>query len=385
MTRPLGFNNTYILGMNKEKAANLKIINISDLVKHPGLKIGFSSEFIERSDGWRGLKKAYLLPHENVRGLDHDLAYRGLESGSIDVIDLYSTDAEIAYYNLATLEDDKNYFPDYFAVILYRMDVNKDYPGLIDRISLLEHKISEQDMILMNSEVKIKGKSEIKVASNYLEKTFSITTDAKETTLLYRFYINTYDHLVLVCISLFFAILISIPLGILSYKNEPTGKVVLGIVGIIQTVPSIALLVFMIPLLGIGFMPAVVALFLYSLLPIVRNTYSGLKDVPLEIKESAEAIGLADIARLKLVELPMASRSILSGIKTSAVINVGTATLAALIGAGGYGQPIFTGIRLDNIGLILEGAVPAAVLALFVQALFEWLERVFVPRGLRLN
>ena len=240
-------------------------------------------------------------------------------------------------------------------------------------------------MIKMNSDVKIKGISESNVASQYLKSALSIKTNPVQVSVFSRFSKNTLDHLVLVFISLTFAIIIAIPLGIISYKYEKIGKFILGVVGIIQTIPSIALLVFMIPLLGIGLAPAIVALFLYSLLPIVRNTYSGLKDVPVQIKESAVAIGLPSTARLTLIEIPIASRSILSGIKTSAVINVGTATLAALIGAGGYGQPIFTGIRLDNMGLILEGAVPAALLALLVQWLFGLLEKVFVPKGLRLK
>ena len=173
--------------------------------------------------------------------------------------------------------------------------------------------------------------------------------------------------------------------GIVAFRWARGGQVILGLVGIIQTIPSLALLVFMIPLLGIGGAPAIVALFLYSLLPIVRNTYAGLHDIPVGIRESATALGLSDWAQLRLVTLPIASRSILAGIKTSAVINVGTATLGALIGAGGYGQPILTGIRLDDIGLILQGAVPAALLALIVQGLFELFERVFVSRGLRLK
>ena len=198
-------------------------------------------------------------------------------------------------------------------------------------------------------------------------------------------YRNTVQHLFLVVISLSAAILVSIPLGIIAYKNQKFGQLVLGTVGVIQTLPSLALLVFMIPFFGIGAVPAIVALFLYSLLPIVRNTYTGLKDIPQDIRESATALGLTSVARLRLIEIPLASRSILSGIKTSAVINVGTATLGALIGAGGYGQPILTGIRLDNIGLILEGAIPAAVLALLVQGLFDLSERVVVPKGLRLR
>jgi osmoprotectant transport system permease protein len=193
------------------------------------------------------------------------------------------------------------------------------------------------------------------------------------------------EHLVLVGISLSLAIVVSIPLGILAARRQRLGHVILGVVGILQTIPSLALFVFMIPLLGIGGPPAIVALFLYSLLPIVRNTYAGLKDIPPAIIESAQALGLPGRARLRIVELPLAGRAILAGIKTSAVINVGTATLSALIGAGGYGQPILTGIRLDDIGLILQGAVPAAVLALLVQGLFELIERGLLPRGLRIQ
>ena len=186
-------------------------------------------------------------------------------------------------------------------------------------------------------------------------------------------------------ISLSATFVLSIPLGVIAARRRKLGQVILGVVGIIQTIPSLALLVFMIPLLGIGGPPAIVALFLYSLLPIVRSTYTGLHDIPLPIRTSAQALGLTPAARLRLVELPMASRAILSGVKTSAVINIGTATLGALIGAGGYGQPILTGIRLDDVNLILEGAVPAALLALIVQGMFELAERLFVPKGLRLS
>jgi osmoprotectant transport system permease protein len=161
--------------------------------------------------------------------------------------------------------------------------------------------------------------------------------------------------------------------------------VILAVAGVLQTVPSLALLVLMIPLLGIGAPPAIAALLLYSLLPIVRNVHAGLRAIPEPLRESAEALGLPPAARLLRVELPLASPAILAGIKTSAVINVGTATLGALIGAGGYGQPILTGIRLDDAGLLLEGAVPAALLALAVQGLFDGLERVLAPRGLRLG
>jgi osmoprotectant transport system permease protein len=239
-------------------------------------------------------------------------------------------------------------------------------------------------MIKMNSDVKINGKSEEVVAAQFIKNKFSIESNYVESTFLSRLWHNTKEHLYLVLISLSAAILVSIPLGISSYKNKKLGRFIIAITGIIQTVPSLALLVFMIPLLGIGSSPAIVALFLYSLLPIVRNTFTGLEDIPTSIKESAIVIGLSPFSILKKIELPLASRSILAGIKTSAVINVGTATLGALIGAGGYGQPILTGIRLDSVPLILEGAVPAALLALIVQWMFDLSEKVIVPRGLRL-
>jgi len=156
-------------------------------------------------------------------------------------------------------------------------------------------------------------------------------------------------------------------------------------VGVIQTIPALALLVVMIPLLGIGVLPALAALFLYGLLPIVRSTYVGLRDLSPSLIESADALGLSRWQRLRLVELPLASRAILGGIKTAAIINVGAATLGALVGAGGYGQPILSGIRLASTPMILEGAIPAALLALGVEALFGLLERALVPRGLRLG
>ncbi len=385
MSRPLGFNDTYAIGMKEDFANKLGITKISDLGNHPELKFGFSNEFIDRKDGWPGLRKTYNLLQNNVRGLDHDLAYRGLESGSINAVDLYSTDAEIRYYRLRVLEDDLNYFPEYKAVILYRSDIKQRAPDALKAILQLEGTISEKNMIEMNARAKIERVPESVVASEFLKKSLFITTQPRKETFIARIIRRTLEHLFLVSISLSAAILLSIPLGILAYRNERIGQAILGIVGIIQTIPSLALLVFMIPLLGIGSIPAIVALFLYSLLPIVRNTYSGLRDISPQISESAEALGLSSGARLRLVELPIASRSILSGIKTSAVINVGTATLGALIGAGGYGQPILTGIRLDNVGLILEGAIPAAVLALLVQGLFDLLERIAVPKGLRLK
>jgi osmoprotectant transport system permease protein len=385
MSRSLGFNNTYAVGMREETAQRLGVRTISDLARHPQLKLGFSSEFMDREDGWPGLSRLYRLSQSDVRGLDHDLAYRALESAAIDATDLYSTDAEVLYYRLRVLQDDLQYFPDYQAVLLYRQGLNARAPEVVAALTRLEGRISQASMIEMNGEAKLRKVPESRVAADFLERTLALGGKVQSETRAARLLARTREHLSLVGISLLSAVLCALPLGILAARRPGLGQVVLAAVGTIQTIPSLALLVFMIPLLGIGGRPAVAALFLYSLLPIVRNTHAGLKDIPPWIRESAEALGLGRAARLRLVELPLASRSILAGIKTSAVINVGTATLGALVGAGGYGQPILTGIRLDDLGLILEGAIPAALLALLAQALFELLERRVVPKGLRLK
>jgi osmoprotectant transport system permease protein len=348
------------------------------------LRFGFTNEFMDREDGWKGLRSRYALPQTDVRGLDHDLAYRGIAGGSIDVVDMYSTDAEIEYYGLRTLVDDFKYFPRYEAVLLYRSETVRRIPELAPRLEMLVGTVSEARMIAMNGRAKLEGIHEAEIAETFLAETFGIRIEMGRDDFARRLLRNTVDHTVLVAISLSAAILLAVPLGVLAVKCPPCGKMILGAVGVMQTIPSLALLVFMIPLLGIGGPPAVMALFLYSLLPIVRNTYTGIRDIPSSITESAQALGLTPAARLRLVELPIASSTILAGIKTSAVINIGTATIGALIGAGGYGQPILTGIRLDDIGLILEGAVPAAAMALLAQWLFDLAERVVVPRGLRL-
>lgn len=384
MTQPLGFNNTYALGMKRAHAERLGVRRISDLKAHAGLAFGFSSEFMDRADGWPGLRSRYGLPQANVRGLDHDLAYRGLAAGSLHVIDLYSTDAEIEHYDLVVLEDDLGYFPDYRAVLVYRADLAARAPEAVEALRRLEGRIGAAAMSAMNAKAKIEGVPEARVAAAFLQETLGVEIETRDRRAIDRFWLHTREHLVLVGLSLSAAVLVAIPLGVLAWVRPAAGQLILGVAGTIQTIPSLALLVFMIPLLGIGGPPAVVALFLYSLLPIIRNTHAGLLDVPAPVRESADALGLPFAARLRLVDLPLATRAILAGIKTSAVINVGTATLGALIGAGGYGQPILTGIRLDDVGLILQGAVPAAVLALLVQGLFELLERRLVPEGLRL-
>jgi osmoprotectant transport system permease protein len=387
MSRSLGFNDTYAIGMKEDVALRLGIRTLSDLQRHPEVKFGFSNEFMKRGDGWPSLRDEYHLAPQEVRGLDHDLAYIALDNGTIDATDLYSTDAEIEYYHLRVLEDDQHYFPAYRAVLLYREDLEARAPDVVKSILGLEGRISEAQMASMNALVKRKQDRipASRVAGQFLGQTLGIGVSVQSVEAIARFWRHTKEHLRLVLVSLAAAIMVSVPLGVLAARNPALGQVLLGTTGVLQTIPSLALMVFLIPVLGLGAPPAIVALFLYSLLPILRNTYTGLRDIAPSIRESAEALGMTRVARLWSVELPMASRAILAGIKTSAVINVGTATLGALIGAGGYGEPILTGIMLNDYQEIMWGAVPAAGMALLVQWFFEFADRYFVPKGLRLK
>ena len=382
ISAPLGFANTYALGITRTTAQRLSLQTISDLARYPALRFAFSNEFMDRHDGWRGLQKAYNLPQQDVRGLEHDIAYRALAAGTIDLTELYSTDAEIVLDSLHILRDDRHYFPDYRAVILYRLDVP---PEALRLLLSLENRISQETMTTMNAEAKRDKTPESSIAASFLSAAFrSNTTEASATeSLASRILRRTGEHLFLVLLSLFAAIVVAIPLGIVAARFPRVGFVVLGASGVMQTIPSLALLVLMIPLLGIGTIPAITALFLYSILPIVRGTATGLAGIPLALRESAEVLGLPYRVRLWRIELPLALPVILSGIKTAAVLNVGTATLGALIGAGGHGQPIMTGIRLADSAQILEGALPAAALALAVQGAFELLEKLSVSAGLK--
>jgi len=382
---PLGFANTYGLGMTEARAAALGITTISDLTAHPALVLGFSSEFLDRADGWPGLAARYRLPQRDVRGMDHDLAYRALVDGAIDVVDVYTTDAEIERYRLRVLRDDRAYFPPYDAVIVYREDWARTAPAAVAALQHLTGAIAQADMIAMNARVRLDGRSEAEVASALLRDRLALDVTRHQPTRITRIWTRTQEHVRLVAAALALALAIALPLGVLAARVRGAGHAILAVVGVVQTIPSLAFLVLMIPLFGIGGPPAVVAMAAYSLLPVVRNTHAGLTAIPAPLLESADVLGLSAWARLWRVELPLAAPTILAGIQTAAVLSVGTATIGALVGAGGYGQPILTGVRLDDLALILEGAVPAAAFAVLVQGGFGLLGRMLVPRGLRLG
>lgn len=186
---------------------------------------------------------------------------------------------------------------------------------------------------------------------------------------------QTYQHLSLTITSMLIATVLGIAIGILLTKYVKAAPLVLGIVGVVQTIPSLALLGFLLPLVGIGFTPAIIALFLYALLPIVRNTYTGIVEIDPAIREATTGMGMNRWQQLRYVELPLAFPVILAGIRTSTVINVGIATLCALIAAGGLGEFIFRGISLNNMQMVLAGAIPASLLAIALDSLLGVLQR----------
>lgn len=389
MTAELGFNNSYALVMRADRAQELGIVRISDLASHVELKVGLTPEFLGRQDGWEPLAARYGLKFAEVRALEHGLGYGALAAGAIDLKECYSTDARIAEDSLRVLRDDLDYFPAYRAVFLHRLDLP---PPALMALRRLEGTLDEARMTRLNARAERTkdyaaaaglwfGSSESTTAAGAAEVEPQRSAPPRARPLLRA----TAEHLTLVGLSLLAAILVGIPLGIRASRGDGAAQTILGAVGLIQTIPSLALLAFLIPLVGIGVPNAILALFLYSLLPIVRTTSAGLADIARPLRESAIALGLTPRTRLRRIYLPLATRSILAGIKTSAVINVGTATLAGLIGGGGYGEAIQSGLQLNDIPTILSGAVPAAVMALLVQALFDAIERVVLPPGLRLT
>ncbi|BDB24038.1 ABC transporter permease subunit [Cupriavidus sp. P-10] len=384
---PLGFENTYALAVSDTRPPHLR--RLSDLAAQPRLRLGLSHEFLGRADGWQGLASRYRLPQHPI-GLDHGVAYEALAAGQVDAIDIYSTDAKILKYRLRVLEDDRRYFPRYDAVVVYRLDLPQRFPQAWQALQRLSGRISAADMVAMNAAAEIDRKPFDAVAREFLAhgsnpgnpaavpaSAASGSNDRRllgallgpDTNRLAR------RHVGLVAGAVGAATLAGVPLGILAARRRRTGQVVLGAVSVLQTVPSLALLAMLIPLLGrIGVWPALVALFLYALLPIVRNTATGLEQVSPGMRDAARALGLRSGQVLRYVELPLALPVLLAGVKTAAIISVGTATIAAFVGAGGFGERIATGLALNDTTLLLAGAIPAAALALVVQAAFETLE-----------
>jgi osmoprotectant transport system permease protein len=387
LSDPIGFENTYALAVSRAVATRIGLTKVSDLAAHPELRVALSHEFAGRADGWRGLEERYGLSYPSVAVIDHALAYEAISRGEADVVDVYTTDPKIARFNLVVLTDDRHFFPPYEAVLVYRADLPARVPAFERVLLRLRGAIDAPAMQRMNARAELDNVPFARVASDFLGSSVRRAGSSQRAGIvrgmLEAIRKHGPRHVMLVSVSLAMSTLIGVPLGILAHGRRRLGAAVLGIAGVVQTIPSLALFCFFIPLLGIGPVPALAALFLYGLLPIVRNTHAGLASIPSELREAAIAVGLTPAERMRHVELPLASRTILAGIKTSAVVGVGSATIAAFIGAGGFGDPISTGLSLNDVPTILEGAVPAASLALMVEGLFVGIEHWVVPKGLR--
>jgi osmoprotectant transport system permease protein len=386
---PLGFANSYGLAMREADAARLEVRTISDLARHPGLRLGLSQEFLGRRDGWPALKGAYALPFATPRGLDHGLAYEALAAGRIDVTDVYTTDAKIARHGLRVLEDDRRFFPEYAAVLLYRADLPQRLPQTFAALRALEGTLPAVRMRELNAAAEIDGEPFGAVAERFVASRAAPAPEASwgqrfRRALEQDFWRLAGEHLLLVLASLAASAVVGVPLGRWAARSRAAGAPILAAAGLLQTIPSLALLAALVAAYdAIGLLPALTALALYALLPIVRNTALGFGEVPRGLIGAGEALGLTPGQVLRSIEWPLALPSVLAGIRTSAVINVGTATVAAFIGAGGFGERIVAGLAVNDKALLLAGALPAAVLALLVEGAFAIGERLAVSPGLR--
>jgi osmoprotectant transport system permease protein len=399
---PLGFENTYAIAVRKETAREHRLRTLSDLARAaPSLTAGFTPDFIGRPDGLPGLTQAYGLRPRAVRPLVQAVKYRALAEGAVDVVDGYSTDGLLARYDLVVLEDDRGFFPPYQAAAMVGARLWRDSPAAVAALTRLSGRLDAETMRQLNRRVEVDGRPVAEVAREALRE-MGLLAAASTGTVEVRpvgegeglaafmwsrrgeLLADTLRHLLLVVLSLLAAVAVAVPLGVILERARPAAAegAIRG-AGVLQTIPSIALLAFMIPLLGIGVMPALVALWLYSLYPILRNTYSGVRHAGPEAAEAARALGMSPRQVLRHVRLPLAAPSIMAGIRTAAVICVGTATLAAFIGAGGLGDPIVAGLALTDTRMILSGAIPAALLALAVDAALALCERWVRPGGLR--
>lgn len=390
---PFGFDNTYVMLMRPPRAAALGVRALGDLAAHP-LRYGVSHEFLARPDGMPGLRAAYQLNEARTVGMEHDLAYQALVGGDIDVADGYATDAKIAALDLLALVDDRGFFPPYQAAPVARADLFQRVPGAEAALRLLAGRIDAATMRRLNAAVEVERRAPEEVAAAYLRELGLATRELAATrraTTLWRLLWErravtahlAAQHLLLTGAALLGAIAVGLPLGIAASRRPLLAGLALSGAGILQTIPSIALLAFMLPLFGIGTAPAIAALFLYGLLPILRNTVAGLRGVDAGLIEVGRGLGMRPRDLLWRVELPLAAPVLLAGIRTAAVISVGTATLAAFIGAGGLGDPIVTGLSVTDVNLVLSGALPAALLAIAVDLALHGVERLATPKGLR--
>lgn len=395
---PLGFENAYELGVRRTLAKEHDIETISDLVPLAGeLTAGVGYEFSERPDGLPGLKETYGLEFGEVRTLQQALKYQAAGDGAVDVLDVYTTDGRLLVHDLVVLEDDRGFFPPYEAAALVRGEALRAHPEVGAVLGLLANAFSEETLRQLNFRLQEKGEEEATVATEALAALGLLEADTaaaapasaqREGFLAYLWQNRTHllqrlwEHLWLTGLALLLACAVAIPGGLLLERFPRAAEGWIRAVGITQTIPSLALLAFLVPVLGVGAVPAIAALWVYSLFPILRNTYTGIRDADPNAVEAGRALGMSRAQALTWVRLPLAVPVILAGVRTAAVIAVGTATLAAFIGAGGLGEPIVTGLQLVDTDRILSGALPAAALAVMVDLGLAAMERWLRPRGL---
>lgn len=404
---PLGFENTFALAVREETAREYNLRTLTDLARESSkLNAGFTPDFIERPDGLPGLLRVYgeSIRPRTVKPLLPALKYQALAEGAVDVVDGFSTDGLLQRYNLVVLEDDRRFFPPYEAAAL----IGSRAAGRADVVSaltLLSGRFSADTMRTLNRRVEVDGEDVRQVASAALSEAglaavpgaaasgaHAVTASPGRMQESFGAYVwsrrgtlvrLTLRHLWLVTLALLGAVLVALPAGLALERARNAAGPALGGLGMIQTIPSIALLAFMVPFLGVGVVPALIALWLYALYPIARGTYSGVRDADPEAVEAAEALGMTPRQRLLKVRLPLAAPAIMAGVRTAAVITVGATTLAAFIGAGGLGEPIVTGLALADTRMVLFGAVPAAALAIVVDGALALVERRSRPAHLR--
>jgi osmoprotectant transport system permease protein len=380
ISEPLGFDNTYALAVREDFAQREGLRTIGDLTRlHATLRAGFSYEFMDRQDGYAGLAERYRLGLDpgHVNRMEHSLTYQALDQGAVDVIDVYSTDAKIKKFKLRLLADNLDYFPSYQAVWVARAAFVAQYPAQWRALRQWEGRINATTMQDLNAQADIDKRSVAEVAAGFRGST------VRSQTLAGQIGRRTLEHLWLVGVSLAFSIFVGVPLGILAVRHRRTGQLILTLSAITQTIPSLALLCFLIPVFGVGTKPALAALCLYSLLPVVLNTFTGIRGIDPRHLENARAFGLTPRQILMRIVLPLASPALLTGIRTATIVSIGTATLAALVGAGGYGVPIVSGLSLNDVPTILTGAIPAALMAWAAHAGFNLLGRLIIPAGLQ--
>ena len=403
---PIGFDNTYAIAVRRETAETLQLKRISDLREHaPSLRGGFTAEFAERPDGLPALQSAIGSSFAGTVDLDPGIMYEALRRGEVDVIAAFATDPRIDPAEMVLLEDDARLFPPYAAAPIVRAQLLQRMPHLRDHLSALAGTIDDDEMRRLNAMVDLDGRRPADVAAQWLQERgigrsaprgeagspdaprdlqdlddepvardaglFALAVERRAQVLRL-----TGEHVLLCAAALSVAVLLGVPLGILADRFPALRTPVLGLTEIVQTVPSLAMLAFLFALFGtLGFRPAALALVLYALLPVVVNTLAGLRAVPASVRLAADALGMSRAQRLVRVELPLAAPILLSGVRTSAILCVGVATLSTYIGAGGLGDLIARGLARNDPRLTLLGAIPAALLALAAGVLIrgaEW-------------